>query len=832
MEAAKPTRKNRKLTPKLRPATAGPLTPEEKKRRRKKKALKILLWSGVSMVAAFAVFCLVIAILFWWYGRNLPPVDQLEHYQPKQVTRILDRDGGLIGEVYSERRTYAPYEKIPKIVVDAFVSAEDGNFWDHGGLSYTGMVRALFSNLKSGGKGQGASTITQQVIKNMLLTPERTLKRKFQEIILARRLEKRLSKQQILTLYLNHIYFGGGRYGVVEAARYYFDKELDELTVGEAAYLAAIPKSPEHLDAHDPDNQVYAKDRQGYVLREMARHGYISSDEEAKVRAEAIRIVEADDPTARAPEWLAIVKSKLVEEFGEPALGTLGATVVSTRDAEIEEQAREALRAGLRAYDARHDVGRAIDGRRIKPDKLELELAKMARRLGNGPKPGERYDAVVVEVHDDELVVDLGKWRAAIALGGADDARYNPDKKKAAERFAVGDVVRVVGPPAPEDDKKKKPPAGKHAERRIGFAPGPEGAVVVIDPRTREVLALVGGYQVKPGGFDRASQAHRQPGSVFKPFVYAAAIDRGDYTAASMVVDAPEIYGTWKPKNYDADKSLGPVRARLALALSINLPAVRVIHDVGPDVVADLAGKMGIDSKLPRHLSLALGSGEVTPLELTNAFATFAAGGTYSPPVFVTQMGGTPRPPPLTREALRPEVAYVVTDMMRSVVTEGTAAKAGSKTRIKVAGKTGTSNDARDVWFVGMTPGLVMGVWIGYDDNRSLGKKEAGGGTAAPVFFDLVKRLGQRASGSRRDFIRPAGVVEARIDKATGLLASTEAPADSFYTEVFVAGTVPTETAPPPGVAGADDYTVQEYDDAYADETVGDGAAPVDPYAP
>jgi penicillin-binding protein 1A len=371
MEAAKPTRKNRKLTPKLRPASAGPLTPEEKKRRRKKLILKILLWSGVGLVALLAVFSAVIAIMFWYYGRdpNLPSVDALEHYEPKQVTRILDRDGGLIGEVYAERRTYVPYDKFPKVVVDAFVAAEDGDFWDHGGISYTGMVRALFSNLKSGKKGQGASTITQQVIKNMLLTPERTMRRKFQEIILARRLEKRLSKQQILTLYLNHIYFGGGRYGVVEAARYYFDKELAELTVAEAAYLAAIPKSPEHLDAHDPDNQAYAKERQGYVLGEMLRHGYISADEATKLKKETIRIVEADDPTARAPEWLTVVRAKLVEEYGEPALGTLGATVVSTRDAEIEEQAREALRAGLRAYDDRHDVGRALDGRKIKPDK-------------------------------------------------------------------------------------------------------------------------------------------------------------------------------------------------------------------------------------------------------------------------------------------------------------------------------------------------------------------------------------------------------------------------------------------------------------------------------
>jgi len=831
-----PARKNRRVTPKLRPNAAPP----SKASRRKRLALKILLWSGVGMVALIAVFSVVVAIMFWHYGRdpNLPSVSSLEEYHPKQVTRIVDRGGGLIGEVYTERRTYVAYKDIPRLVVDAFVSAEDADFWDHEGIDYFGMVRALFANMRSGKKKQGASTITQQVVKTMLLSPERTMRRKFQEIILARRLEKVLSKEEILTLYLNQIYFGGGRYGIVEAARYYFDKDLlqqderNRLTIGEAAYLAGIPKSPEHLDAHEPGNQSYAKSRQEYVLGEMAKHGYIKDEEAAFWKKQRIVVVEAADAASAAPEWLTVARHELVTEHGEDALATLGAQVVTTRDPAIELAAREALRAGLRAYDQRKEVGRAVDGRRVKPDKIELELAKMARRLGGAPKPGERHDALVVEVHDGDarapaagsIVVDLGNYRATVALGGADEQRYNPDSLPASKRFQAGDLVRVV---------VDKPDAADTAGHTASFAPGPEGAVVVIDPRSREVLALVGGYAVKPGGFDRATMAHRQPGSVFKPFVYAAAIDGRDYNAASLVEDAPEIYGNWRPKNYEQDKSLGPVRLRKALALSVNLVAVRVIHDIGPDRVVDLAHKMGIESKLPAELSLALGSGEVTPLELTNAFATFAAGGMHAPPVFIAEESGAARPRPAADAALSPDVAYVVTDMMRSVVTEGTAARAAGKTRTKVAGKTGTSNDARDAWFVGMTPNLVVGVWIGYDDNRPLGRHEAGGSTAAPVFFDLLKRVGRRATEPTRDFARPAGVVEARIDKASGKLAPDGAPADSWYTEVFLDGTVPTETAPAPGEADATTYVLDEYDDAYSDETVGDDASggAVDPYA-
>ena len=342
-----------------------------------------------------------------------------------------------------------------------------------------------------------------------------------------------------------------------------------------------------------------------------------------------------------------------------------------------------------------------------------------------------------------------------------------------------------------------------------------------MDPKTREVLALVGGYETKIAGFNRATQAKRQPGSTFKPLVYAAAIDSGDFTAASIVNDAPEVYDLWKPQNYKKGKFEGPVRLRHALAKSINTVAIRVMNDIGAPRVAELAKAMGITSDLPEELSLALGSGEVTPLELCNAFATLAAGGRYKAPLLVRSVGDERFKEESGKQALRPEVAYVVVDMMKSVVTEGTAGRV-RKLGITVAGKTGTSNSARDAWFVALTPDLAVAVWVGFDAPQALGRREGGGTTAAPVFVDLGKRLKLRD----KSFARPTGLVDKRIDRKTGLLAAAGAPKDSAYTEVFVSGTEPTEIAPLPGQVDASDFVVDQYDD-YDDG--GGGAKPKGP---
>ena len=806
----KRTRPNKKrVTKKLRPVVA------REPRTRKQLALTILKWSAISLLVMTAIGSAIVAIAFWHYGRdpNLPAIKSLSDYQPKQVTRIVTPDGRVVGEIYSERRSFVAYEDIPEIVVEAVISAEDSNFFAHRGIDYWGMVRALFVNVKSGKKKQGASTITQQVVKTFLLSPERTFKRKFQEIILARRLENALSKEEILTLYLNQIYFGGGRYGVKEAARYYFGKEVAELNPGEAALLAGLPQAPEHITPKKAKNQARAKSRQKYVLEQMAYHGYVSEEEARKWIDAPIRIIADPFPDLEsAPEWVDIVRRELVERYGEDGLDRLGATVTISVDPEVQAIAAAALRDGVRAIDARRKYGRPQ--KQIRKDKIDLEIAKLGRRLpDSGPEAGERYSAVVVDVGDDpaKLIVDLGKGRTPVVLAGAVDARFNPDNKLPSQRFALGDVVEVV-----------LADTGDDGPTSVELAPGPEGAVVIIDPTSRRVLAMVGGYDAKIAGFNRATMAKRQAGSAFKPFVYAAAIDSRDFTAASIVNDAPEVYDLWKPQNYKKGEFEGPVRLRHALAKSINTVAIRLLHDIGPVRAAALARDMGIAAELPETLSLALGSGEVTPLELTNAFATFAAGGKAAAPQFVVAVNGEALEPPESHQALSPEVAYVVTDMMRSVVEEGTGRRARSL-NLDIAGKTGTSNDARDTWFIGMTPGLVIGVWVGFDDFMPVGRGEGGSRSALPVFIDIVKQLRQRTPPLRAEkFARPEGVVAARIDKKSGLLAAAEGERSDSYDEVFLEGTVPQETAAAPGEVDATTFVVDQYEDEYGDPP-GDG---------
>src|SRR6185503_15788791 len=728
----------------LRPTRpGGPLGPMTERPRGP--WLAIVKWIVILGLAGVALMIATTAFVFWMYGRdpNLPDYARLSDYHPKQVTTITDANDRRIGVLSSERRTLVAYEKIPPIVVDAFVAAEDNSFWTHAGVDYWGMFRALVMNLRAGHTTQGASTITQQVVKNLLLTPERTFKRKIQEIILARRLEKSLTKEEILTLYLNQIYFGAGRYGVEEAARFYFGKEISKVNVGEAALLAALPKDPQPLSHalrdQNPQRARRAKDRQIYVLNQLAAMHKITDAEAQKWADAPIQIVKPSE-TSTAPEWVEFARKELLRQNNgdEAALDTLGATVRTTLDSSLQAIAQKALQNGLRAVDKRHGIGRPA--RTVKADKVAAEIARLAKKLPRGgPAPKEDYDAVVTEVSDEarEIAVDLGDWKAAIALGGDDDARFNPPDgdgkiKKPSERFKVGDVVSVMAVPAAaaksdddDDDAKAKKPAGpKLAKHRVVFSPGPEGAVVIIDVKSRKVRALVGGYAPKVAGFNRATMAHRQPGSSFKPFVYTAAIDSGKYTPAKVVNDAPEVFEEfpqWKPKNFETGRFDGPVRLRYALSRSINTVSLRIAYDVKPENIVGIAKRMGIGSALTPEMSIALGSNEVTPLEITNAVATLAAGGVAAEPQFVEAVNGKATPVRPGEQVLRPEVAYVVTDMMRSVVTEGTA-QAAAVLKIPIAGKTGTSNDAKDTWFLGLTPDYAIGVWVGFDDNRSMGK--------------------------------------------------------------------------------------------------------------
>ena len=801
----------------------------------------LVKWGAIAAVTAAALGCATIALVFWMYGRDprLPNINRLEDYHPKQVTTILDANDRRIGELFNERRTFVPYAKIPPIVVDAFVAAEDTRFWTHGGIDYVGMARAFVANLRAGHAREGASTITQQVVKNLLLTPERSFRRKIQEIILARRLEKALTKEEILTIYLNQIYLGRGRYGIQEAARFYFGKDVAQLDVGEAAVLASLPKEPEKLGSALVSMRtstkvtpvmLYAKDRQKYVLGQLVEMGKLTPLDAQKWKDAKIQIIQKPFPElGSSPEWIDLVRKELVATKGEDAIDK-GGTIRTTMQPDLQELAQHALQAGLRVVDKHHGIGHAV--RTVKPEKVETELTKLAKKRGSAePNGKDVYEALVTAVHDDdkELEVDLGKWPATIKLGGADDVRYNPDGKKPSERFKIGDVVNVIVPGASvkkagaDDEDDDKPAKLAHGTRSVAFAPGAQGAVVIMDVKTRKVRALVGGYSSKIAGFDRATMAKRQPGSSFKPIVYSAAYERAETakchandptqkvvcaTPATIVNDAPEAFDLWRPKNFETGEYLGPVRLRDALAKSINTVSIRITYDIKPETIVGMAHRLGIKSDLPNEMSLALGAGEVTPLEIVNAYATLADGGVFQKPQFIDAYDGLATPTDKGDQVIAPEVAYVTTDTMRSVVTEGTGAAIGEKIKAPIAGKTGTSNDARDTWFIGATPDVVIGVWIGYDDNRSM-PGEQGAKVAAPVFLDIAQKMNL----PNKPFVRPPHVVEATIDRQSGLLAPDGAPKNTTLTEVFIEGTQPTEVAPKPGEVTQGSSVTGEYGD-------------------
>ncbi|HEY6039428.1 MAG TPA: penicillin-binding transpeptidase domain-containing protein, partial [Kofleriaceae bacterium] len=594
------------------------------------------------------------------------------------------------------------------------------------------------------------------------------------------------------------------------------------------------------------------KGRQSYVLEQLVTIGKLTAAEAQKWREAKVQIVKRNDKDQQAnSEWVDLVKTQLLADKskGQAALDE-GTVVRTTLDPALQAEAEKALQAGLRAVDARHKIGRPI--RTIKADKLEGELQRLAKKMkGEVLKAKTPYDAIVTAVHDDdeELEVDLGATPAIVRLGDETDARFNPDQKKPSERFKIGDVLEVWTAPGgaakkqggksgerptrstaeggaevdDDDDDRAAPVKLKHGSRRVQLAPGPEGAVVILDVKTRKVRALVGGYSTHLGDYNRATMAHRQAGSSFKPLIYTAAYARAEElkchandptqksvcgTPASIVNDAPEQFDLWKPKNFETGEYLGPVRLRDALAKSINTVSIRLTSDLKPETVVAMAHKLGIKSELPAEMALSLGAGEVTPLEMVNAYATLASGGILAEPTFIDAIDGKAQPQAKGEQVITPEVAYVITDTMRSVVTEGTAAMIGAKIKAPIAGKTGTSNDAKDTWFIGMTPDYVIGVWCGYDDPREM-KGEQGARVAAPVFLDIAK--GMNLPG--KAFPRPPHVVEAVIDRQTGLLAPEGAPKNTTLTEVFVEGTAPTEVAPKPGEVTEGSSVTNEYGD-------------------
>ena len=736
--------------------------------------------------------------MFWYYGQDLPEVSTLHRYEPPQTTRVVDRNGRTLGEIFTERRTVIPMARVPRNFVLSVLAAEDADFYQHKGLDYPGIARAVVFDIIQGRKAQGASTITQQVVKLMLLTPERTIRRKVRELILARRLENELSKDEILHLYINHINFGHARYGVQEAARYYFGKDAEELSLAESSLIAGVPQAPARLSPRS--HPEAAKRRQSFVLRQLEakreeRWPDLLSEEIEEARDANVLLTDRSTRSQNAPEVMTIARRTLRERVGDEAFRRGGFTVHTTLDLELQNVAREAVQTGLRALDDRQDYQVPITRERRTAAIDDVERLRV----------GGTYDAVVVDVSNTESTIslDVGGHEAIVDMRSL--ARYNPRELVARDAAFTGakvraSILRIDG-------------EGEKAEAQIEL--GPQGAALVIDPRTRDILAMIGGY-AQTSGFNRVTQAVRQPGSTFKPLVYGVGIRTREFTPATLVIDAPAVYDEWNPNNYETWRHRGPIRIRQALANSVNLVAIRVMDDVGPEHVVTFAHQLGIESELEPTLSLALGASGVRPIEMVNAYATFAAGGRWAPPRLISRIEGpdgdieleAPDPP---RDVMTPAEAFMITSLLRSVVRGGTARRAGRALASRpAAGKTGTSNDARDAWFVGYTPNVVAGVWVGFDDRRPLGRREGGGRSALPIWIDIIKA----AVGESPvvDFPVPSGVVTARIDPETGLLAYEGL--EGAIVEYFLDGTEPTEQARPPDVADPTTFLMEQFGSA------------------
>ncbi|MGM0555799.1 MAG: penicillin-binding protein 1A [Myxococcota bacterium] len=780
--------------------------------------MKLIKWLFIGALICGVLGAGGVAGIFYFYGRDLPKLLEREDYQPNQMSRVYSTNDEVIGEfvVQGGRRTVVPLEEIPETVRYAFMAAEDADFMAHEGIDYLGMVRAFYYAIVYDAGLKGTSTITQQVIKNLVLTPERKIERKVKEIILARELEKNLSKEDILYLYLNEIYLGHGNHGVQEAAQFYFGKPASELEIHEAAVLAGITQSPETLSPKKHPER--ALKRRSFVLKQLWEKGFI---EEAAYRSatekplETVAFSETFPHLGEAPFFVEFIRKKVVEKYGKDKVFTDGMSIHTTLDLKKQRAAIASVRDGLRTYDARknyYEPQRKLEEKGIDPF-IEKQSDKIARE---GISKGEIYEAVVTAVDPEKDLVKLSLGDVPARLLMQPRSRIlgvGEDEKKLDEAFERGHVLEVVPMMNEPDD------AGSVLVR---FDHGPEGAIVSIEPKTREVVAMTGGYDFDYKSYDHATQARRQTGSTFKPFVYGAAIEGKVITPATIYLDSPAVFKldggkSWSPKNSDGSWR-GPIRIREGLGASRNVVAVRVLKDIGIEKAQDFARKVGIKSPMVDNFTMVMGSSELTPLEITNAFATFASGGFYAEPRFLkrveTASGETDVFDTQLERVLAPEVAYLVTDLMTSVTMgyvdsegrrRGGTASSLNKLGRPIAGKTGTTNETRDGWFIGFTPQYVTGTWVGFDDNRTLGRREYGGRVAGPIWKDYMKDIHEDLEV--KEFEPPAsGISKATIDPATGKLVR-----EGGVEEVFLSGTAPTEYAPMNQESGSDDFLMNQF---------------------
>ena len=715
---------------------------------------------------------------------TLPTLEVLTDYRPKIPLRIYSADGKLIGEFGEERRAVVKLEQVPKTLINAIVAAEDERFFQHGGVDYLGVARAALSNFTSGGVKQGASTITMQVARNFFLSKEKTLTRKFNEMLLAFKIESSLSKQQIIELYINQIYLGQRAYGFAAAAQIYYGRPLAELCIAQAAMLAGLPKAP---SSYNPiANPPRARQRQSYVLRRMRELGMLTPEQLAKADKEPMVMRQSiNEFHVRADYFAEMVRAQMFERYGEDAY-THGLKVYTTLLSEHQRAAYDALRKGVLDYDRRH-------GYRGPEAYVELtgELTddKLEDALQDAPDSDEIYPAVVLEAGPKQVrIYRSGGERITISEDGLKfAAKLLGENVPPTQRIRRGAIIRIT-----KDEKGRW---------QIAQLPQVESALVSADPRTGAIRALIGGFDFNRNQYNHVTQALRQPGSSFKPFIYSAALEKG-FTAATVINDAPLTFTAaqtgsepWEPKNYDG-KFEGPMRLRTALTKSKNLVSVRILQAITPQYAQDYISRFGFDPKLhPPYLTMALGAGNVTPMQMLGAYSVFANGGYKIAPYFIDRVEDDKgkvmlaNQPVVAGESAERVIdsrnAFIMSSLMRDVVRMGTATRAMRLKRNDLAGKTGTTNEFVDAWFGGFQPTLVAIAWMGFDQPKTLGRNETGGSAALPIWIDYMATALKNVP--EEGFNPPPGVIVMPVNAETGLRAGEGSGISEYFYQEFPA---------------------------------------------
>jgi len=738
-------------------------------------------------------------------SRGMPSIEEIKQYRPVAGTKIYADDNVLIGQIKVEKGIFVPLDKIPEHVINAVIAVEDSRFWRHKGIDYLAIARAVIKDILYVELKEGGSTITQQLAKVMFLTPEKTLKRKLREASLAIKIEKNLSKKEILELYMNKVYFGHGAYGVEMASMIYFGKSVKDITLSEAALIAGLIKAPSLYSPYN--NLAKAKERRHIVLSRMEEEGFIKRSEKDNALKQPIYLSSMRKGIEANNYFIEYVRKYLEEKYGEEAVYKQGLRVYTTLDRKAQLSAAKAVQQGLRELDKRRGW------RGPSEHKTDIDFEKeMKGKEFTTPvvtTPGGIASGLVLKVSNKDAII---KTRGIIGRLLIEDARWasviieSKGKNKVLKDFRLtqilqpGDIVKV----------SIKSMRGSDVRLSLEQEPEVEGALVALEPDTGFVRAIIGSYDFVKSEFNRAIYARRQPGSAFKPIIYAAALDHG-FTPASIIVDEPVTYhggprGEWSPENCD-HKFNGPTTLREALTYSRNVVTVKLVDAVGIDNVLEFARTVGIQSDMPRDLTIALGSLSLTPFDLAQCYSIFANEGMKSKPIavkYVTDSRGRvlESNEPEAAEVITPQTAFLITSMMEDVVRNGTGWRAKALGR-PVAGKTGTTNEYRDAWFVGFTPNLVSVVWVGFDDMRSLGHRETGAQAASPIWVYFMKDF---LSGEIEEFPVPEGIVSYTIDPVTGLLSKDESAGIKEY---FKEGSEPRQYAPSTSILG----TKERYQD-------------------